>query len=120
MKKLIVAVMLIVSGSAFADGYYGHHGYEGYRGGYHGGGGNWVAPAIIGGIIGYNMAPRYNPPVYASPPVYVSPPVVYSNPPLYGTPGPNYIGANGAPYGYHWETLTDANCNCPRSVIVPN
>ena len=71
MKKiaasLIVAsiVLVGVSASAHADGYY------------HRGGGNWVAPfvggAIIGGIVGSVIAPP--PPVvyYAPPPVYYPP-----------------------------------------------
>ena len=72
MKKIAVALSLLaVSATAFADGYH-HHG-GGYRGGY------WVAPAIIGGVIGYELGrPRY---VYEAPPVVVQqPPVVMQNP----------------------------------------
>jgi hypothetical protein len=67
MKKLLVGLVLIASTTtAFAwdRGFRG--GYGGY---YHGGGAGWVAPALIGGAIGYELAqPRY----YA-PPVVVAP-----------------------------------------------
>jgi hypothetical protein len=73
MKKIIVACMLLVSASAFA---WGHYGYRGYYHGY--GYGGWVAPALIGGAIGYGIAST---PVYANPPVvYTQPPVVYTQP----------------------------------------
>ena len=77
----------------------------GYHGGYHGGGVGWVAPAIIGGVIGYELSqPRV---IYQQPQVvYQQPPVIYQQP--------------GVPVGYHYETLLDAHCNCYRNVLVPN
>ena len=80
MKKLALAIALLTTATVasahdhggFRGGYHG-----GYYGGYHGGGG-WVAPAIIGGVIGYELAHPY---YYAPPPVtYVQPPVVYQQP----------------------------------------
>jgi hypothetical protein len=74
MKKIIAGLTLVaLSVPAFAWGHYG------YRGGYHGyGWGGWVAPALVGGVIGYELA---RPPVYAAPPVvYTPPPVVYTQP----------------------------------------
>jgi hypothetical protein len=74
MKRLITLTALMMATSAFAWGHYG------YRGGYyHGYGyGGWVAPALIGGAIGYGIAST---PVYAAPPVVVTPPpVVYTQP----------------------------------------
>lgn len=70
MKKIAVALSLLaVSATALADGHY--HG-GGYRGGY------WVAPAIIGGVIGYELGrPRY---VYEAPPVVVQQPVIVQQP----------------------------------------
>jgi len=70
MKKLLVAVLLAgTSTVALADGHGGYHGgYGGYHGGYghyenhyHGGGwGGFVGPALIGGVIGYELGqPRY-------------------------------------------------------------
>jgi hypothetical protein len=84
MKKLALALALLTTASVASA-----HGWEhgGYRGGYHGGYGhgyyhggyNWVAPAIIGGVIGYELSqPRT---------VYVQPPVVYQQPQVvYQTP----------------------------------
>jgi len=67
MKKLALVLGLIcVTNVALADGYYrhGHHGYYG--------GGNWVAPVLIGGVIGYEIS-RNNQPqqVIVQQPVYV-------------------------------------------------
>ena len=72
MKKLVAILALsLCSVSAFAWG----HG--GYRGGYHGyGWGGWVAPALVGGVIAYELS---RPPVYTSP-VYVNPPLVVQQP----------------------------------------
>jgi len=58
LKKLIVAVLLLASASAFADGRYGHHGYWRHEGG---SGWGWVAPAVIGGAVVYSIT---RPPVY--------------------------------------------------------
>ena len=80
MKKVLAS--LLIAGSiatpAMADG---HHG-----GGYYHTNGSWVAPALIGGILGYSLSqPRYNPP-----PVYVypqQPQIIYQQPQVvYGVP----------------------------------
>ena len=61
---------------------------------------NWIAPIVIGGVLGYALAqPRV---------------VVASPPPVYYPPAPV------PPYGYHYETIVDAGCNCYRTVLVPN
>ena len=65
MKRLLLALLLITSTSAFAH----QHGY--WR---PGGGGtwNWVTPVVVGGVIGYELAqPR--PPVIVTqqPPVII-------------------------------------------------
>ena len=72
MKQLLLAIsMLAVVGTANAQWHH-HGGY--YRGGY---GNNWVAPALIGGVIGYELTrPRYyEPPVVVQQPVYSVTPV---------------------------------------------
>ena len=103
MKKIIIntvvwtivtmSIMFAVSAEAHWRGGYG------YRGG-------WVAPLVIGGVIGYELSqPRY----YAPPPPSV----------VYATPQPVYVQPV-APNGYRQEQLLDANCNCYRLVLVPN
>jgi len=57
MKKLLVALsLLVLTGSVLAQ--HGHHGYRhhGHPGYY--GGGNWVVPIIIGGVVGAAIANR--------------------------------------------------------------
>ena len=71
MKKLISILLLATAGTAFAHGPYGHHGY--WRP-HNNGGWGWVAPVIIGGAIGYELA---RPPVVVQqPPVVVQQPQV--------------------------------------------
>jgi hypothetical protein len=74
MKKLLAIGLIIASTSAMADG----HGY--YRGPSHGywrheGGGHWswVAPVVVGGVIGYELA-RPAPVIVQQ----VPPPIVYT------------------------------------------
>jgi hypothetical protein len=119
MKKIALALSLILASTvALADyrgghggGYgHGHGGYNhrgpgyGYGGGYYSGN-NWIAPAIIGGIIGYGLAqPRY---------YYQQPTIIYQQPPV--------IYNNTIPLaGYHYEDIFDASCNCYRRVLVLN
>lgn len=98
MKKVIALVLssmiLIASSSqARAHGNWNHSHYHGNQ--------NWIAPVVIGGVLGYALAqPRT---------VYVQPAPVYYPP-----------AQPVAPYGYHYETIVDANCNCYRTVLVPN
>ena len=72
MKKLLAVLLLTVSASAMAQHHHGHHGH--WR---HGGGNNWVwvAPALIGGIIGYEVS-RNQPPVVQQAPVIIQNPQV--------------------------------------------
>jgi hypothetical protein len=98
MKKIFVTMLLtLATTGALAHGYYGGYGYRN----------NWVAPAIIGGVVGYNLArPYYAQPVIIQQPVYVQPPV--------------YIQQSYPNNGFHQETILDANCNCYRIVWLPN
>ena len=98
MNKVITlafaSLMLIASSSQANPNHWNHS--------HHHAGPNWIAPIVIGGVLGYALAqPRV---VVASPP----PPVYYPNtyPPV--------------PYGYHYEQIADAGCNCYRWVLVPN
>ena len=90
MKKLLVAALIGLT----AFGAQAH----GYRGGHghHGGGWGWVAPALISGAVVYAATRPQTVVVQQPQPVYQ------------------------APYGYHWEAVLDANCNCYRNVLVPN
>ena len=69
MKKIVLGIIfLAVAGSAMAQ----HHGHGGY------GNGRWIAPLIIGGVVGYELGrPRY---VYEAPPVVVQQPVIIQQP----------------------------------------
>ena len=98
MKKLLVIMLsLLAASSVFAQ-------YPGHNHRHHGGWGyGWVAPTIIGGVVGYEIA-RSQQPVIVQQPVVVQPQTMI-------VPSP-------APAGFHWEQIRDANCNCYRMVLV--
>lgn len=89
MKKLITIALLVCAIPAIAQHrHYPHH--------HSGHGWGWVAPALIGGAIVYGATRPSAPP-----------PIVYQQQTL-----------PPAPYGYHYEQILDANCNCYRWVLV--
>ena len=105
MKKLILAFSLLaVIGSVSAHEGFRHYGYRGpccYNG-------SWVGPAIIGGVIGYEIANR--PVVVEQPPViYTQPSVVVQQP-----------AVQAPPVGYHWQEMIDPTTNVRKIVLVPN
>lgn len=69
MKKLLAILLLTTSVSAIAQHGYGFRPHPYYGGVY---GNNWVGPALIGGVIGYELSrPRYyEQPVIVQQPVY--------------------------------------------------
>lgn len=67
-KILTISILTMLTTSAMAHGHHGH-----WRSVHSGGGWNWVAPVIIGGVIGYEIS---RPPV-----VVQQPPVVIQQPP---------------------------------------
>ena len=71
MKKILIVGLLALSTTAFA------HGPHGYWRPHPSGGWNWVAPAVIGGVIGYEVA-------QAKPPIVVTQPspVAIQQPPV--------------------------------------
>ena len=60
----------------------------------------WVAPIVIGGAVGYAIAARPQTVIIQQP--------------------PNQYYQPQAPYGYHYENILDANCQCYRLVLVQN
>lgn len=99
MKKLLILSMITFLGVANA-----HEGFQhyGYRGGCFGCG--WVAPAIVGGVIGYELSRPAT--------VYVEPQPVIVQPPMSVVQQP--------PIGYHWQEMIDPTTNVKKIVLVPN
>ena len=78
MKKLLIAMLILASTGAMAQ--HRHQGGYGYRG-------NWIAPAIIGGVIGYGLTRNYYEPYYVPAPVIVQQqPVIVQTPYYNQTP----------------------------------
>lgn len=94
MKKILFVILL--GFSTLSQAQY----YHGYRGG-------WVAPALVGGVIGYELARPY----------YTPPPSV-----VYVQPSPVYVqqAVPAVPYGYHYQQVVDQTCNCYKMALVPN
>jgi hypothetical protein len=95
MKTKLITVLLastlaVASTSAMAWGYRGYHG---------GGWGGWVAPALIGGVVGYELA---------QPHMVLQPPVVYTQPAVITPPQPLY----------RKEIIYDQTCFCNKEVYV--
>lgn len=104
MKKILLSVLLLGLFSTTANADW-HGGYHGYRGGY---GSGWVAPALIGGVIGYELSrPQtvvVQQPVYVQPPVYTQQPCPYPQAPVY-----NQVWANDQ-YGRGYYVNQFAGC----------
>jgi hypothetical protein len=96
LQLLTLASLTLVSGVSQANPnhYYPHHHRHGHSNPY-----GWVAPLVIGGVVGYAIT---------------RPQTVVIQPP------PPNIYQPQAPYGYHYENILDANCNCYRLVLVSN
>jgi hypothetical protein len=74
MKKLFVSILLA---GAVIPAFAQHHGHvHGHWQRGYGGGWNWVAPTIIGGVIGYEIARNQPPVIVQQPPVVVQNPTV--------------------------------------------
>ncbi len=99
MKRLVtlaIASLMLVAGPSQANPRH-HHGHYG-----HVRSADWIAPLVIGGVVTYVLTRPQ--------PVVVQQPVqVYPN-----------MQPQPAPYGYHYENILDANCNCYRLVLVQN
>ena len=83
MKKLIIASLIVLSTGAFAQ-HYGHGGHYKWQHRHHGhysGGGGWVAPLIIGGVVGAVIAREQQAQAQSSVIIQRPPSVVVLNPP---------------------------------------
>jgi hypothetical protein len=95
LQILLVVSLTMISTASRAHPGHGPHYWEHNRYG-------WVAPLVIGSAVGYAVATRPQPIVIQQPPnIYYQP-------------------QQQAPYGYHYENILDANCNCYRLVLVQN
>jgi hypothetical protein len=99
MKRLAVtaiASLILVTGTSQANPRF-HHGH--HHGAHHA---EWIAPLVIGSVVTYALTRPAPQPV-----IVQQPQQVYPNIPP-------------APYGFHYENVLDANCNCYRLVLVSN
>jgi len=104
MKKVLLALSLItLAMTASAHGPYRMGGW--HSGYYHYGcGGCWVAPALVGGVIGYELARPDTVVVEQQPVIVQQPQTVVQAPPV----------------GYHWQQMIDPSTNTQKIVLVPN
>jgi hypothetical protein len=101
MKKILFVLLITISTLAHADRWRHGGGHYYYHPGY-----GWVVPAVIGGAIVYEAT---------------RPPVIIQQQPVYiQQTYPPALPAYPAPADMHWEAILDANCNCYRTVLVPN
>jgi hypothetical protein len=125
-------ILLVTTVSASAHDFYGDYfryrsfiHYPGYYGGfggryvhdyyppYHQNSLNYLAPAIIGGVIGYTLA---KPRAVSNATLYTTPEVIYTTPQvIYNSIKPLVYSS---PVGHRYESILDANCNCYRTVLV--
>jgi hypothetical protein len=94
LLQIVLAVSLTMIGSASHAHPYGGRPYWAHS---HY---EWVAPIVIGSAVGYALAARPQTVIVQQP------------------PNPYYQPQ--APYGYHYENILDANCQCYRLVLVQN
>jgi hypothetical protein len=96
LHTLTLASLILVSGTSQANPNHHYGPNRGYHNHY-----GWVAPLVIGGVVGYAIT-------RPQPVIVQQPTVVYPNP------------QPPVPYGFHYENILDANCNCYRLVLVQN
>jgi hypothetical protein len=96
LKSILIASLILVSGISQANPNFRHH--HGHRG--HAPNVDWIVPLVIGGVV-----------VHAITQPRAQPIIIHQSPNIQPQP---------APYGYHYENILDANCNCYRLVLVQN
>ena len=89
MKRFLIAVLLTATSvnAANADG-------------------RWIAPALVGGLIGYVAGTNQNVYTFQPPPVYTPPPVIYYE----SIPQPQPL--------YEQQWVFDETCYCTRRMFV--
>jgi hypothetical protein len=102
MKKFLTVLFLTMTlvSTAYADRWRYGGGHYYYHPSY-----GWVVPAVVGGAIVYEATRQ---------------PVVIQQQPMYIQQQPPLQPTYPAPADMHWEAILDANCNCYRTVLVPN
>ena len=97
-NKILVALLLAAAATSSMAQWHRGPSYH-----YHYGcGGCWVGPALIGGVVGYELAqPRTV--VVEQPSVVVQQPIVQA-----------------PPVGYHWQEMVDPQTGLKKVVAVPN
>lgn len=72
MKTLLAIILLTVGASTMAQAHHGGH-HSGHHGGHwqrgFNGGWNWAVPAIIGGVLAYEISRNQPPVIVQTPPV---------------------------------------------------
>jgi hypothetical protein len=110
-SSVFASILAMSALFAYSPGAQAHEGFH-YRGGccYRGGYGmGWVAPAVIGGVIGYEIAQPRTVVVEQPPVVYTQPSVVYTQPTVQAPPA-----------GMHWQEMIDPQTGVHKIVAVPN
>lgn len=96
LKSIVIASLILVSGLSLANpNHWRHHGHRGHAPNV-----EWIVPLVIGGVVVHAITQSRTQPI-----IVQQPPNIYQQP---------------APYGYHYENILDANCNCYRLVLVQN
>jgi hypothetical protein len=82
MKRIVAGLILTFMAVAANAQHHGHfgHGYH-HRGGVYYGGNNWIAPALIGGVIGYELSRNNSPVVVQQPIIVQQPSIIVQQPP---------------------------------------
>lgn len=99
MNKVLTVILLTLACSANAQWHPHSYGYRGY--GYNG----WVGPAVVGGVIGYELSRPRETVIVQQPPVIVQQQPVVVQP---------------APIGYHYQQMINPQTNQYQLVLVPN
>ena len=103
MKKVLLVLMLMLTAGMASAQWHHHGGYCCYRGGY---GGGWIAPALVGGVIGYELS-RPNTVVVEQ----QQPSIIVQQP---------QTVVQAPPVGYHWQEMVDPQTGVRKIVAVPN